>query len=312
MASQNLDYLQINVNAAFLNGEVDETIYMQQPEGFVDPTKQGWVYRLLKALYGLKQASRAWRRLINKLLVAFGFRACRQDPCLYILELSGGDKIFVLDYVDDLLMDGPYRPALLKISSCIDSKVTIRVEADVTKFLEIVISRNRALGIIKISNPIMIDQMLSKFGLSDAKTSSVPIDPQVDLNVTHRDEGEFFAVPHVPYNEMVGSILHLCNTVRPEIAFACSLLSSFMKDPRSMTLECCKICFAIPEEYKRSWDCIWIPIKWKRRIPAWIFRCRLCWRSPGPKVDKRLRLQIFPCCHLVAKQEADNHSTILL
>ena len=66
----------------------------------------------------------------------------------------------------------------------------------------------------------MIDQMLPRFGLSDAKTSSVPIHPHMDLTlIPRRDEGEFQAAPHVPYMERVGSILHLCNTPGPYIGF---------------------------------------------------------------------------------------------
>ena len=189
VASKNLEYLQVDVKAVFLSGQLEETIFMKQPDGFVDHTKRCWVYRLVKALYGPKQASRAWRILINKLLVDLGFRASQQDPCLYIQELWN-DKIFVLVYVDHLLMAGDSQSTLLDIASRIASKVKIRVEEDFTKFLGIVISRHGELRLIKISNPTMIDQPLSKFELSDAKTCSVPIDPPVDLHVLpRRDEG---------------------------------------------------------------------------------------------------------------------------
>ena len=116
VASQNLQYIQVNVKASFLNGVRDETIYMKQPECFVDPTKQGCVYRLIKALYGLKQASRAWRILINKLLLDLGFRASQQDLFLNITALAEF-KIFVLFYVDDLVMAGGSRSVLLYIAS---------------------------------------------------------------------------------------------------------------------------------------------------------------------------------------------------
>ena len=105
VASQILEYLQVDIKAAFLNGQLEETIFMKKPEGFVDPTKQSCVYRLVKAVYAHKQACPAWRILIHKLLFDLGFRASQQDPCLYVQELSN-DKIFVLVYVDDLLMSG--------------------------------------------------------------------------------------------------------------------------------------------------------------------------------------------------------------
>ena len=161
----------------------------------------------------------------------------QQGPCIYIQELSN-EKIFVLVYMDDLPMAVGSRSTLLDIASRIASKVRIRVEEDVTKFLGIVTSRNRELRLIKISNPTMIDELLSKHGLSDSKTCSVPIDPHKYSHVLlRRDEGEFKAVPHVPYEEILGSILHLCNTTRPDVSFGMLTVIKVCEGPKELSLE---------------------------------------------------------------------------
>ena len=139
----------------------------------------------------------------------------------------------MLVYVDDLIMAGPCSAVLQSTAAQLVTKVSIRVEKEVSKFIEIVITRNYEYRRIKISNPTIIEQLVSKFGLVEAKTCSVPIHLSANLHsTTDRDEGEFETVPHVPYNEIVGSLLHLCNTVRPDIAFACSLLYRYMQEPR--------------------------------------------------------------------------------
>ena len=99
VASQNMEYLQLDVKSAFSDGELEEEIYMKQPEGFIDAERPSWAYRLIKALYGLKQASRVRRKLVHKFLVSFRFKPSELDPCLYVCSRSGF-KTYILVYVD--------------------------------------------------------------------------------------------------------------------------------------------------------------------------------------------------------------------
>ena len=103
LAYFDLELHQMDVKTAFLNGNIDETIYMVQSENFVfgDPKKM--VCKLKKSIYGLKQASRHWYYKFHQVIVSFGFEINMVDECVYH-KFSGSKHIFLVLYVDDILL----------------------------------------------------------------------------------------------------------------------------------------------------------------------------------------------------------------
>ena len=97
---------QMDVKSAFLNGFLEEEIYIEQPPGFIMPGKEHLVYRLRKALYGLKQAPRAWYARIDSYLVSLGFERSASEPTLYVKRNGAETQLIVSLYVDDLLVTG--------------------------------------------------------------------------------------------------------------------------------------------------------------------------------------------------------------
>lgn len=91
----------MDVKCAFLNGQLNEEIYMQQPEGFEDGTNR--VCKLQKSIYGLKQASRMWNERFHQFMIKIGFKRCSSDHCLYT-RIGNGTVCYILLYVDDLLI----------------------------------------------------------------------------------------------------------------------------------------------------------------------------------------------------------------
>jgi hypothetical protein len=95
----------MDVKTAFLNGELEEEIYMDQPDGFVVKGQEGMVCRLVKSLYGLKQAPKKWHEKFDKTLTSVGFVVNEADKCVYY-RYGGGEGVILCLYVDDILIFG--------------------------------------------------------------------------------------------------------------------------------------------------------------------------------------------------------------
>ncbi|KAJ9544412.1 hypothetical protein OSB04_024119 [Centaurea solstitialis] len=113
-AHKNMTVYQMDVNCAFLNGVLQEEVYVEEPEGFVDPKYPNHVCVLDKALYGLKQAPRAWYETLTDYLLGVGYKKGTMDPALF-LRRSGSDLIIVQIYVDDIIFAST-KPESLKTS----------------------------------------------------------------------------------------------------------------------------------------------------------------------------------------------------
>ena len=105
VAHHNLELHQMDVKSAYLNGTLEEIIYMHQPEGFIEQGKETWVCKLNKGLYGLKQAGRTWNSELNTTIKTMGFKRLNSDGCVYIQgALETQDLIILAVYVDNILI----------------------------------------------------------------------------------------------------------------------------------------------------------------------------------------------------------------
>ncbi|KAK2450696.1 putative mitochondrial protein [Trifolium repens] len=95
----------MDVKSAFLNGYLQEEVYVEQPKGFMDPEYPNYVYKLKKALYGLKQAPRAWYERLTQFLEEQGYRKGGTDKTLFVKEETG-KFIIAQIYVDDIVFGG--------------------------------------------------------------------------------------------------------------------------------------------------------------------------------------------------------------
>ena len=104
VALEDLELLQLDVKTAFLHGDLDEEIYMEQPQGFASPGREHLVCRLCKSLYSLKQAPRQWYRTFDEFVQSLGFLRSDEDHCLYSKDAPDGSPIYLILYVDDMLL----------------------------------------------------------------------------------------------------------------------------------------------------------------------------------------------------------------
>ncbi|GJU93277.1 retrovirus-related pol polyprotein from transposon TNT 1-94 [Tanacetum coccineum] len=108
---------QMDVKTAFLNGKLTEDVFMAQPEGFENAKYPKRVCKLQKAIYGLKQASRSWNLCFHEKVTQFGFSRSEDESCIYV-KISGSIVVFLVLYVDDILLIGNDIPTLQSVKDC--------------------------------------------------------------------------------------------------------------------------------------------------------------------------------------------------
>jgi len=150
---------QMDVKTAFLNCNIDEKVYMEQPERYVDPTYPHKVCRLLQALYGLKQAPKTWYPKLDAFVKSQGFDNIDPDACLH-LQMNDSEIIIVLVYVDDLLLVGSSMETIKKIKKALRKRSEMKDLGDAKVILGIEISRDKTLGTLKLSQGKYAAQML--------------------------------------------------------------------------------------------------------------------------------------------------------
>jgi hypothetical protein len=232
-AQNNWEIFQMDVKSAFLNGVLQEEVYLEQPPGYVKKGEENKVYKLKKALYGLKQSPRAWYSRINSYFEKHGFQKCPYEHTLYVKSTSQGSFMVVSLYVDDLIFTGNDLELLngFKLSMMKEFEMT-----DLGKlhhFLGIEVSQSKK-GIF-ISQESYAKEVLKKFGMENANPVVTPCITGLKLS----KNGEGRLIDSTKFRSLVGNLMYLTAT-RPDIMYAVSLVSRFMEKPHSNHWEAAK------------------------------------------------------------------------
>jgi len=225
-AAEDLELHQIDIKTAFLHGELEETIYMQQPPGY-EEGGYTTACKLNKSLYGLKQAPRAWYTRLQKELEIIGFVPSPADPSLFTLT-NKTSNVYLLVYVDDILIAGKDKATVSYIKEELLKKFEGRDLGEITSFLGINITRDRQNKTIKIDQSGMIESIIQQFGLEEAKTKTTPLSPAIKLS---KSEGEPLDKETFPYGTLVGKLMFLTVATRPDIAYTVGTLARFISNP---------------------------------------------------------------------------------
>nr|ASR75387.1 retrotransposon protein [Oryza barthii] len=222
-ASHGLLVHQMDVKTAFLNGELDEEIYMDQPDGFVVEGQEGKVCKLLKSLYGLKQAPKQWHEKFDKTLTSAGFAVNEADKCVYYRH-GGGEGVILCLYVDDILIFGTNLDVINEVKSFLSQNFDMKDlgVADVILNIKLIRGEN---GITLLQSHY-VEKILNRFGYIDSKPSPTPYDPSLLLRKNKR-----IARNQLEYSQIIGSLMYLASATRPDISFAVSKLSRFTSNP---------------------------------------------------------------------------------
>ncbi|GMJ02586.1 hypothetical protein HRI_003927800 [Hibiscus trionum] len=222
--------LQLDVNNAFLNGQLDEEMYMKLPLGYkTDADAPNLVCGLNKSIYGLKQASMQWFSTFSRAVLKYGFIQSPSDHSLF--TVGSGDKfVALLVYVDDIILAGKDLSLLAEVQNFLQQNFKLKVLGPLKYFLGFEVARN-TLG-ISLSQRHYALQLLEDTDSLGKKPSNLPINPSHKLSST---TGDLLPDPQI-YRRLIGRLLYLTHT-RPDITYTVHLLSQYVSSPRTSHLD---------------------------------------------------------------------------
>jgi len=248
VASNGFKVFQMDVKSAFLNGFIEEDVYVKQPPGFENPKFPNRVYKLQKALYGLKQAPRAWYDRLKTFLLTQGFKMGCMDKTLFLMR-SGTDFLLVQIYVDDIIFGGFSRTLVSKIFEQISREFEMSMMGELQFLL--------GLQIKQTSHGTFVHQakytrdLLRKFDMSDLSPQPTPISTSTALDEVL--DGE--AVDQKEYRSMIGSLLFLTAT-RPDIQFGVGLCARYQASLRASHTAGGETHLQVSEIHPRIWSLV--------------------------------------------------------
>ncbi|CAJ2671288.1 unnamed protein product [Trifolium pratense] len=232
VAHFDLELHQMDVKTAFLNGDLEEEVYMKQPEGFFSNDGEHLVCKLKKSIYGLKQASRQWYLKFHGIISSFGFVENPMDQCIY-QKVSGSKTCFLILYVDDILLASNNNGLLHEVKQFLSKNFDMKDMAEASYVIGIKIHRDRHRGVLGLSQETYINKVLERFRMQNCSPSVAPIvkGDKFNLNQCPKNDFEREQMKNIPYASVVGSLMYAQVCTRPDIAFAVGILGRYQSNP---------------------------------------------------------------------------------
>ncbi len=224
-ASEKWEVHQMDVKTAFLNGDLQEDVFMELPEGLKEVGTENLVCKLKRSLYGLKQAPRAWYEKLENELKKWGFKHSVTDHSVF-LKGTGDKRVIVAVYVDDIIITGPLISNVLRVKAAFKQAFKMEDFGVVSSLLGMEVLHGE--GGMKISQRTYAELILQRFAMGDCKPISSPLNPKETLKESVLTEKVNF-----PYREAVGSLMYLMVGTRPDLASAVGLVSRYLENPNS-------------------------------------------------------------------------------
>ncbi|WZY99772.1 hypothetical protein YC2023_072101 [Brassica napus] len=219
---------QMDVKNAFLQGELEDEVYMHPPPGLEHLVKRGNVLRLKKAIYGLKQSPRAWYNKLSTTLNGRGFKKSELDHTLFTLTTPSG-MIALLVYVDDIIITGSDKEGIIATKEFLKSMFEIKHLEEMKYFLGIEICRSKE-GLFMSQRKYTLD-LLKGAGAYGGKTARMPIEDGYKVpREGEIEDSKPYQDPKL-YRKLVGKLIYLTIT-RPDICFAVNQVSQHMQVPK--------------------------------------------------------------------------------
>ncbi|GIL78814.1 hypothetical protein Vretifemale_8246 [Volvox reticuliferus] len=225
-AAHGLKVNQLDVSTAFLNGELKEEIWMQQPPGY-ESKDPGAACHLLRSIYGLRQASRCWYDKMKVKFAEIGLMPSKSDPAMFV-KVDEKGVVLVLVHVDDMCIAAKTQELVNKIKAAIGGLFKVRDLGEIKVFLGMEVKREEN-GDIVLSQAQYVERILRKYGLLEAKPKGTPMASGAKI-VGARTNDEPMDDP-TSFRTLVGELNYLAVSTRPDLAYALSVLSRCMAKP---------------------------------------------------------------------------------
>jgi len=174
VAHYDLELHLMDVKTAFLNGDLEEDVCMDQPVGFIEEGKEHMVCKLKKSIYRLKHASRQWYLKFNDIIVSFGFKENIVDRCIYP-KVNESKFIFLILYVDDILLPTNELGLLSETKKFLFNNFEMKDMAETYYVIGIEILCDRSKGLLSLYQKAYINKVLEIFKMDKCSTFLVPI-----------------------------------------------------------------------------------------------------------------------------------------
>jgi hypothetical protein len=221
----------MDVKLAFLHGNLDEEIYMEQPIGFVVAGQEHKVCKLQKALYGLKQASHAWNLQFHGVLNELSFTQMYSDAGVYVYHLQeGGDSVIVILYVDDITILGNSIKKINALKKSLSNRYEMTDLGEIQSYLGVNITRDRANRTMDIDQKEYVQMIVERFSMRDANPVYTPLPAGCEDHLVKFD-GQASNSEIKNYQRLIGSLLYAQIGTRPDIPFTVGRLSQCSSNP---------------------------------------------------------------------------------
>ncbi|CAI7898961.1 unnamed protein product [Closterium sp. NIES-54] len=228
-AQRDYELHSLDFSTAFLQGSLHEEIWPRRPPGFTGSFLAGTQWSLRRPVYGLRQAPREWHDMLKTTLAALGFAPSTADPSLFLRTDATLPPFYVLVYVDDLVFATADTEALAHVKSELQKRHACTDLGELTIYLGLRITRDRAQRTITLTQSHMVQQILQRFGFTYSSPQSTPLPTGHSISAPPSDES---VEPSGPYPELVGCLMYLMTCTRPDLAYPLSLLACYVAPGR--------------------------------------------------------------------------------
>jgi hypothetical protein len=227
-----LELHQMDVKTAFLNGHLEEVIYMLQPEGFREKGNENLVCKLNRSIYGLKQASRQWYILFDNAITSYGFSMTEGDDCIYT-KIVGGNFVLLSLYVDDILIASNNNATLAEVKAWLSSKFDMKDMGEASYVLGVEIHRNWNKRLLGLSQKTYLQSVLKRFSMENYKSVNVPLVKGTKLSeeMCANTPDEKQRMKGIPYASALSCLLYAMLFTRPDLNHAIGILGRYQKNP---------------------------------------------------------------------------------